>query len=144
MMPDEPHSTLDTRGAEGVPSEPRDQLRRFAAERGPAWPDDTIEDVRAKEAIWSSLVRERSPLDVAVECRDLIVERVLEDDPFVLETLVQIANCWRRLNRPEKARGAVEQAQLTLDRLPQDADFLATTNFTRQQWQQLLDDMSRW
>jgi hypothetical protein len=25
-------------------------------------PDDTIEDVRAKEAIWSSLVRERSPL----------------------------------------------------------------------------------
>jgi hypothetical protein len=57
---------------------------------------------------------------------------------------VQIANCWRRLNRMDKARGAISQAELTLERLPADADFLATTNFDRQQWQQLLRNMSQW
>ena len=46
------------------------------------------------------------------------VSSLYPDEPFVLETFVQIANCWRRLDKHENARGAVKQAQIALDRLP--------------------------
>ena len=46
------------------------------------------------------------------------VSSLYPDEPFVLETFVQIANCWRRLDRHDNARGAVQQAQIALDRLP--------------------------
>ncbi len=66
------------------------------------------------------------------------------DDPFVLETFVQIANCWRRQGKLEKARGAVQQAQIALEGLPADTDFTATTAFSRDEWRLLLADMSKW
>ena len=47
------------------------------------------------------------------------------------------------MSRPENARGAVEQARLTLEQLPTDSDFLATTAFTRDEWRLLLTDMSK-
>ncbi len=65
-------------------------------------------------------------------------------DPFVLETFVQIANCWRRLNRHDNARGAVHQAQIVLEKLPADADFANTTVLNRDEWQMLLANMSKW
>jgi tetratricopeptide (TPR) repeat protein len=71
------------------------------------------------------------------------VSSLYPNEPFVLETFLQIAHCWQRLSRPENARGAVEQARLTLDQLPTDADFLATTAFTRDEWRLLLTDMSK-
>ena len=55
------------------------------------------------------------------------VSSLYPDEPFVLETFVQIANCWRRLDKTDKARGAVQQAQIALDRLPANADFASTT-----------------
>ncbi len=67
-----------------------------------------------------------------------------QNDPVVLESFVQVANCWRRLDQPEMARGNLERAKVVLSKLPPDADFLASTNFNRQEWQVLLDQMSRW
>lgn len=67
-----------------------------------------------------------------------------QNDPFVLEIQVQIASCLRRLNEPVKARLAIVQAQQLLASLPPNADFLASTNFSRQQWELLLDQMAKW
>ena len=72
------------------------------------------------------------------------VSSLYPNEPFVVETFVQIAHCWQRLDRVEKAHGAIQQAQLTLDRLPKNADFAATTAFNRDEWQSLLSDMSKW
>jgi TolA-binding protein len=67
-----------------------------------------------------------------------------QNDPIALESFVQAANCWRRLNQPVRARVTLDQAKMVLKSIPQDADFLATTNFNRQQWELLLGQMSNW
>jgi tetratricopeptide (TPR) repeat protein len=72
------------------------------------------------------------------------VSSLYPDEPFVLETFVQIANCWRRLNKSDNARGAVQQAQIALERLPANSDFTSTTALTRDEWKTLLADMSKW
>ena len=72
------------------------------------------------------------------------VSSLYPDEPFVLETFVQIANCWRRLDRSDKARGAIQQAQIALERLPTDADFTSATALKRDEWRSLLADMSQW
>lgn len=72
------------------------------------------------------------------------VSALFANDPFVLETYVQISHCWHRLNEPEKARGTIQEAQFMLGQFPDDVDFLATTNFTREQWQRLVDEMIQW
>lgn len=72
------------------------------------------------------------------------VSSLYPNEPFVLETFVQIANCWQRLDRPENAHGAIQQAQITLQQLPNAADFASTTAFSRDEWQVLLDNMSQW
>jgi TolA-binding protein len=72
------------------------------------------------------------------------VASLYPNDPFVLETFVQIANCWRRLDRNDNARGAVRQAQIALDSLPAEADFKSTTALNREEWRLLLADLSKW
>jgi tetratricopeptide (TPR) repeat protein len=72
------------------------------------------------------------------------VASLYPDHPFVLETFVQIANCWRRLGQAVKARGAIQQAQIVLQGLPPDADFASTTTLNREEWNMLLANMSRW
>jgi tetratricopeptide (TPR) repeat protein len=72
------------------------------------------------------------------------VASLYPDEPFVLETFVQIANCWRRLNQADKARGSIQQAQIALARLPPNADFTGATALNRDEWKALLADMSRW
>lgn len=69
------------------------------------------------------------------------VSSLYPNEPFVLDTFVQIANCWQRLDRAENARGAIEQAQATLQRLPADADFASTTAFNREEWRTLLNNL---
>jgi tetratricopeptide (TPR) repeat protein len=66
------------------------------------------------------------------------------NDPFVLETFVQIANCYRRLGQIDKAQGAIQQAQIAFDGLPADADFESSTARKREEWQLLLRDMADW
>ncbi len=72
------------------------------------------------------------------------VSTLYQHEPFVLESFVRIANCWHRLNQPVNARQTVAQAKLLLDRLPKDLNYKESTNFSRQQWGLLLDEMAKW
>lgn len=72
------------------------------------------------------------------------VSTLYQNEPFVLETFVQIANCQRRLQEPVKARLNIDQALQLLAQLPPDADFLASTNFSRSQWELMLTEMRKW
>lgn len=72
------------------------------------------------------------------------VSALYQNEPFVLETLVQISNCWRRLGEPDKARGNIDQALVALERLPENADFLATTTRSRREWESLLTEIRTW
>jgi len=62
-----------------------------------------------------------------------------QHQPEVLEALMQIAACYRRLGKPEEAHGTMEQAKVMLARINKDAPFTETTNYTREQWGQILD-----
>jgi tetratricopeptide (TPR) repeat protein len=62
--------------------------------------------------------------------------------PEALEAFAQIASCYRQLNEPAKARGTLEQAKVVLRRIPEDADFVKTTRYSRDEWVQLLEFMS--
>lgn len=64
-----------------------------------------------------------------------------QSSPESLDAYVQIARAYRKLNRPEEARVALEQANLVLARLKPDAPFQETTNYSRQEWKQRLDAM---
>ena len=59
--------------------------------------------------------------------------------PEVLEAFVQIATCYRRLDKPIEARGAVQQAKVVLGRIKSDANFAEGTNYTRAEWANLLE-----
>lgn len=72
------------------------------------------------------------------------VSTLYQNEPFVLETFVQIANCQQRRKESVKARLNIDQALQLLAQLPADADFLATTNFTRSQWELMLTEMRKW
>lgn len=72
------------------------------------------------------------------------ISTLYQHEPFVLESFVQIANCWQRLNQPVKAKVTIEHAKQVLDRLPADTDFKVATNFNRQEWKLLLDQMGKW
>ena len=62
-----------------------------------------------------------------------------QHQPEVLEALMQIAACYRRLGKPEEAHGTLEQAKVILARIGKEARFTETTNYTREQWSQILD-----
>ena len=66
-----------------------------------------------------------------------------QHDPEVLDAFTQISYCYRRLNKPREAQGTVRQAMLVLQRIKEDAPFEETTVYSRRQWQELLDWMSR-
>ncbi len=66
-----------------------------------------------------------------------------QNAPEALEAYVQIARAYRRLDRPNEARSALEQAKVVLDRLEPTVQFAATTNYTRQQWAERLDWLSQ-
>jgi tetratricopeptide (TPR) repeat protein len=66
-----------------------------------------------------------------------------QHDPEVLDAFTQISYCYRRLNKPREAQGTVRQAMLVLQRIKADAPFEETTVYSRRQWQELLDWMSR-
>ena len=72
------------------------------------------------------------------------ISTLYQNEPFVLQSFVHIANCYRRLNKPVKAKGTLEQAKLVLNRLPKETDFKIATNFSRQSWELLLNEMSEW
>jgi len=64
-----------------------------------------------------------------------------QNRPEVLEAYLQIADSYRRIDEPEKARIALRQAQSVLKRLPGDTPFTETTNYTAAQWGEMLQWM---
>ena len=56
-----------------------------------------------------------------------------------MDAYLQIANVYRRMDRPAEARTSLEQARLALRRIPPEARFEQTTNYNRKQWGELLD-----
>ncbi|HEV2969632.1 MAG TPA: tetratricopeptide repeat protein [Pirellulales bacterium] len=62
-----------------------------------------------------------------------------QHQPEVLDALMQIAACYRRLGRADEARHTLEQAKVMLTRISLDAPFTETTNYTRDQWSRILD-----
>lgn len=67
-----------------------------------------------------------------------------QNEPLVLEAFLQIANCHRRLGKSLEARGALEQAKVVWKRLPPKVDYTKTTNYSRDEWQKLLDLLGTW
>jgi tetratricopeptide (TPR) repeat protein len=59
-------------------------------------------------------------------------------EPEALEAYVQIAACYRRLDKAAEARGTLEQARVVLKRIRSDADFTRTTRYNREEWGDLL------
>lgn len=75
--------------------------------------------------------------DEAIEAYSDATNRY-QHDPSALEAYQQIAECYRMLNDPAKARGALEQARVVFSGLPQDTDYRSTTRFSREGWAALL------
>jgi TolA-binding protein len=61
-----------------------------------------------------------------------------QNEPEALEAYVQIAACYRLLDKPNEARGTLQQAQAVLSRMKPDADFTRATPYNREEWKQLL------
>lgn len=64
-----------------------------------------------------------------------------QQKPEVLQAYVQIAACYRRLGQTAEARSTLEQAKYALKHLADDAPFAETSNYSQQEWGQLLDSL---
>lgn len=62
-----------------------------------------------------------------------------QDLPEVLLAYESIADCYRRLNQPLEAKNILQQARVVLERMSPEAPFLASTNYSRDQWKNRLD-----
>jgi tetratricopeptide (TPR) repeat protein len=70
------------------------------------------------------------------------IASLYRNDPEALDAFVQLAACYRRLYQPAEMQGALAQAKAALKRMNKDADFKLTTNHSRQEWGQLLDQLA--
>lgn len=61
-----------------------------------------------------------------------------QTEPAAIEAFAQIAACYRKLKRPSDEHTAIGQAQAMLGRLPENADFSATTRANRGEWNDYL------
>jgi tetratricopeptide (TPR) repeat protein len=64
-----------------------------------------------------------------------------QKSPVVMEAYVGTANCYRQLGQVDEALGIITQAKVVLSRVRQDATipFEEVTNYSSQQWEELLD-----
>ncbi|HEY2762346.1 MAG TPA: hypothetical protein VGI75_16420, partial [Pirellulales bacterium] len=72
----------------------------------------------------------------------LTAANTYRNEPESLEALLQVAACYRELKQPVAARGAIAQAKAALAKIDKQADFLATTNYSRDEWGNVLDRMA--
>jgi outer membrane protein assembly factor BamD (BamD/ComL family) len=79
--------------------------------------------------------------DEAAEAYSAATNRY-QNEPESLSAYVQIAACYRRQDRQSEVRGTLEQARLVLARIRKDADFLRTTPYSRDEWNNLLNWLS--
>jgi tetratricopeptide (TPR) repeat protein len=61
------------------------------------------------------------------------------NEPEVLDAFLQLVQLYRQLNKPDEAKGVIQQAKVVLGRIRPDADFKQTTNQTREEWQRTLE-----
>jgi len=66
-----------------------------------------------------------------------------QNQPEVLLAYLRIANAYRRLDEPVKARSTLQQAKVVLQRMKTETTFNETTNYTRQEWSDLLNSLSK-
>lgn len=81
----------------------------------------------------------------AVEAYQAITNQYF-DQPESLEALLQIANCYRKLDMPQQASQAVAQARQLLNRIPPELDtrFVSLTRTNRQGWSDLIETLGTW
>lgn len=75
--------------------------------------------------------------DAAVKAYSLAINRY-QHAPEAMEAYLQTARAYRHLNRPQDARGILEQAKVVLSRMKPTSPFTRTTNYTAQEWEQAL------
>jgi tetratricopeptide (TPR) repeat protein len=80
----------------------------------------------------------RQKYDEALAAYGAAADR-FHDRPESLDALVQLARCQRELGKLDLARGALQRARATIDRIPADADFTQATPYDRAAWLELLD-----
>jgi TolA-binding protein len=66
-----------------------------------------------------------------------------QNRPEVLDAYVQIANAYRRLDKPQDAGNALRQAKLLLARMKPEVPFAAVSIYTRDQWSKRLDELQK-
>ena len=59
--------------------------------------------------------------------------------PETMEAFVEIASCYRQLERPLEAREILAEAKDLLDRMDEQTDFRKTTRFSREEWTEYLN-----
>jgi tetratricopeptide (TPR) repeat protein len=66
--------------------------------------------------------------------------------PESLEALVRLAECHRKLGKPEEAKKAIHQAEQILSRIPPELDeqFVSLTRADRAGWQKTLGWLKKW
>jgi TolA-binding protein len=64
-----------------------------------------------------------------------------QNRPEALDACVQIANAYRRLDKPQEANNALLQAKLLLSRMKPDVSFAETSLYTRDQWSKRLEEL---
>lgn len=74
----------------------------------------------------------------ALEAYTAVANR-FQSEPVALMAYFQMARVYRELGQPEQTRQMLRQAQLVLNRLPDDPSFTKTTPFARTEWVRLLD-----
>lgn len=63
-------------------------------------------------------------------------------EPASLEAYVQAARAFRRMGRTNQARTAIDQAKVALARIKDGPRFVETTNYSKQQWAEVLDRLA--
>jgi tetratricopeptide (TPR) repeat protein len=76
--------------------------------------------------------------DAAVKAYAVACNRY-QNSPEVLEAYLQLARTYRRLDKPNEARSALDQAKVALARMNAERRFSETTNHSKEQWAALLD-----
>lgn len=75
--------------------------------------------------------------DAALEAYTAVANR-FQSEPVALVAYVQMASVYRELAQPDRARQILRQAQLVLNRLPEDPSFTKTTPMARSEWVRLI------
>lgn len=78
--------------------------------------------------------------DTAIKAYSTATNRY-QSQPAVMLAYVQMANAYRRLDKPVEARATIEQAKAVLGRMKDESLFAETTNYNRRQWEELLKSL---